>query len=462
MATPNPSRDMHPWLAALRVYMQKRILIVGALGFASGLPLLLTLSTLTAWLFEARVDRTTIGLFAAVGIPYTFKFAWAPLVDRLPLPGLTRALGRRRAWGVASQLALAAAIVWLGASDPISAPGATALAAVCVASLSATQDIVIDAYRTELLEDHEQGAGAAMAVLGYRLGMLVSGAGALYLAAATGWFEVFVAMAVVLILVGTVTFLLAPEPDAPEEPESAEVSEWFRSAVVAPFTDFAKRRSWLLVLVFLAVFKLGDATASAMSMPFYLDLEFTKPQIASITKVFGLAATLVGSFVGGLLVARMGILKSLVVTGVLQMVSNLGFTVLALLGNRLDALTAVIAFENLASGMGAAALVAYLASLCNLRFSATQFALLSSLASIGRTVMSTPSGYVSELVGWAWFFAATTAMAVPGLLLLWWIMRTRAGAPPLPVSDDPGTAPPADGPIADDLHPRVANAAVPA
>jgi PAT family beta-lactamase induction signal transducer AmpG len=411
---------MTGWLAAARVYLEPRVLLVMALGFASGLPLLLTLSTLSIWLAEEGVSKTTIGLFALVGTPYTFKFLWAPLIDRVRLPGLTALLGRRRGWGVLIQFLLAGAIVALGATDPSADPWATAFCAVLVAFLSASQDIVLDALRIELLEERQQGAGAAIYVMGYRLGMLAAGAGALFLAEALPWFWVHVAMAA-LLAVGVVAVLCSPEPADVAAPKGRGFAAWLYEAVVAPFADFMRRRGWLAILAFVALYKFGDSLAGVMANPFYLEMGFSKAEIAGVSKIFGLWATLIGGALGGLIVARLGVLPSLFICGLLQMFSNLLFAAQALVGHDLAMLTLVIAVENVAGGMGTAAFVAYLSGLCNVAYTATQYALFSAFMSFARTVLSSPGGALAEQLGWVWFFGLTTLAAIPGLLLLAWL-----------------------------------------
>ncbi|MBC8318998.1 MAG: AmpG family muropeptide MFS transporter [Desulfobulbaceae bacterium] len=417
------SKGQAGWLESVRVYSNRRVLSILFLGFSSGLPLALTFGTLSLWLAEAGVSKTNIGLFALAGTPYTFKFLWAPLVDRMPLPFLTRRLGRRRSWALVTQVFLMAAIFSLGATDPSSNAYFTALLALMVAFCSATQDIVIDAYRVEILEENQYGAGAAMIVLGYRIGMLVSGAGALYLASFFGWFAAYAFMGC-LVMVGMVTVLLNPEPinSSPLQREDGLVA-WIRDAVIAPFSEFMGRKGWLLILLFILLYKFGDALAGVMSNPFYLELGFSKIDIANISKAFGLAATIIGGIIGGMLVSRMGIVKSLVVCGLLQMFSNLMFVYLAMKGHNLAVLTATIAIENLSGGMGTAAFVGYLSGLCNVAYTATQYALLSSFMAFGRTLLSSTGGWFADQLSWVSFFLLTTAAAIPGLLLLAWMAR---------------------------------------
>jgi PAT family beta-lactamase induction signal transducer AmpG len=419
------------WLAASRVYTDRRVIAILFLGFSSGLPLLLTFSTLSIWLKESGISKTEIGLFALVGLPYSIKFLWAPLIDRLPLPLLTRLLGRRRGWTVFTQLGLVAGIVGLGASDPLADPWTTALWALIVSFASASQDVVIDAYRVEILDKNQYGAGAAMIVAGYRLGMLASGAGALFLAESTSWFWVYVAMAA-LMAVGMIAILLSPEPTQPVQPERNEpgqgetlgrVAGWLADAVVAPLADFLRRPGWLAILLFVLLYKFGDSLAGVMANPFYVEVGFSKGEIASVSKIFGLGATLFGGFAGGLLVARIGIMQSLLLCGLLQLVSNLMFAVQAAVGHSIPMLAVTIAVENISGGMGTAAFVAYLSSLCNVAYTATQYALLSSFMAFARTLLSSPGGWLADRVDWIAFFVLTTVAAVPGLLLWYWLKQ---------------------------------------
>jgi PAT family beta-lactamase induction signal transducer AmpG len=416
------------WREALAVWQDRRIVAITVLGFSSGLPLALTFSTLSFWLKEEGLSNTSIGLFASVATPYTLKFLWAPLVDRVALPGFTRLLGRRRGWLAASQLALMAAIVALGGSSPAVDVWTTAWLAFTVAFCSATQDIVIDAYRVEALEERQYAAGAAAIVFGYRIGMLVSGAGALVLAEALSWAMVYATMAA-LLAIGLVTTLVVAEPDSTAIPitgdtPAARALSWVRTAVLSPFADFLRRPRWGAVLAFVVLYKLGDALAGVMTNPFLLELGFTKSEIATVVKTYGLVATLVGAAAGGSLLAGVGMMRSLWICGVLQMVSNLAFAVQAEIGHSVPMLTVTIGLENLAGGMGTAAFVAYLSSLCNVAFTATQYALLTSLASAARTWLSSGAGVVADATAWTTFYVLTTAAALPGLMLL--IVLARA------------------------------------
>ena len=415
------------WLAAVRVYTDRRVIAILFLGFSSGMPLLLTFSTLSIWLAEEGISKTTIGLFALVGMPYSLKFIWAPLIDRLRLPLLTRWLGRRRGWAILTQVALMIGITGLGGNDPANGAWAMAAWALFVTFASASQDVVIDAYRLEILEERQFGAIAAMIVAGYRLGMLASVAGALYLAEAVSWFWVYVAMAG-LMAVGMLAILLNPEPGRGETDSAAADGrthpiKWLRDAVVEPFAEFLHRGGWLPILLFVVFYKFGDSLAGIMANPFYVEIGFSKAEIASVSKIFGLGATLVGGFLGGMLVMRRGIMQSLLWCGLLQMLSNLMFAVQAMVGHDISMLAVTIAVENVAGGMGTAAFVAYLSSLCNIAYTATQYALLSSLMALARTALSAPGGAVAESTSWVSFFLITTIAALPGLALLWWLIR---------------------------------------
>ena len=408
------------------------------LGFSEGLPLALTGATLNIWLREQGVSKTGIGLFALVTLPYALKFLWAPLIDRLRLPVVTRLFGRRRGWALTTQAALVAALLGLGATDPATQLWWTAFFAVVVAFCSASQDIVIDAYRVEVLDENRQAAGAAVLVLGYRFGLLAAGAGALYIADFHGWAAAYDAMAA-LVLVGMVTVLLTREPRPVASPDSAarerrvadwlaarphlsgrmaELLSWLYGAVVAPFAQFMGRRDWVAILLFIASYKMGEVLAGVMSSPFYVDLGFTKSEIATVTKLFGLWATIVGGLIGGLLVGRVGTLRGLMIGGVMQMVSNLGYVALAWVGNDVSALAVTVAVDNVCGGIATAAFVAYLSSLCNVAYTATQYALLSSFYKLGGDLFGASSGWLADRMDWVSFFLLSMAGSLPALFLL--------------------------------------------
>jgi PAT family beta-lactamase induction signal transducer AmpG len=379
---------------------------------------LLTLSTLSYWLAKVGLDKTTIGLFAAVGAPYGFKFLWAPLLDQIRPPFL----GRRRGWAIVIQVALALSIVAMGFTDPVANPWWTVMAAALVAFLSASQDIVIDAYRIEILPEEQQGAGSAATQIGYRIGLLAAGAGALWMSDYVSWSVVFMVMAA-LMGVGVIAFLIAPEPAVPPAPKDETIVDRLRRGVIDPFADFIRRRAWYVILLFILLYKFGEAFTGPMALVFYKELGFNGGEIAAVSKVFGVIATVVGTLAGGYLVARFGIMRTLFLGGILQALGLLLFSVLAVRGHDILWLTIAIGGDNFVSGLGSAAFVAYLSALCNLAFTATQYALLSSLMSFGRTLLSTGSGWLAGQLGWPLFFVASTALAIPGLLLLVWLMR---------------------------------------
>lgn len=390
----------------------RRMVVALVMGFSCGLPLLLTLSVLQAWMKESGVTLTTIGLMSLVGLPYTLKFFWAPIVDRFTLPFL----GRRRGWLLVCQISLMAALVRLGSSNPVARPELLALAALAVAFFSASQDIVVDAYRREDLPDRELGLGSSLYINGYRVGMLLASGGGLIMADHMPFSRVYQIMALCL-LPGVITTLLTPEPKVESSPLT------LKDAVTGPLVEYFSRTGAWWILAFILFYKIGDTMAAAMTTPFFLDIGFSKSEIGAVVKLFGFWATIGGSMAGGLIMLRLGITASLWVFGLLQAVSTAGFTLLALIGPSLPALSAVIAFENLSSGMGTAAYAAYMASITDKRFTATQYALLSSLMGIPRVLAAAPTGYLATLMGWPLFFIFCTLMALPGLLLLMRIKR---------------------------------------
>ena len=412
--------------SASSLYFQPRLLIIFVMGFASGLPLALSSATLFFWLAEAGITLAAIGLFALVGTPYNLKFFWAPFIDRIPLPVLTRILGRRRSWMLVIQLGLMGSIAILGFSQPEVTPLLTAAAALSVAFFSASQDIVIDAYRIEILDRDEQGAGAAMTQAGYRLGAIAAGAGALFLAEQLDWSLVYAVMAV-LVVVGMAAAIFAPDPEK-RNPALVEAQnlKGFRSMVIDPFVEFFQRNkpsTAIIILAFILLYKFGDAYAGVMAYPFYYEMGFTKSEVATVSKIFGVIATVVGVFVGGMIVKRYGIMKSLLGCGILQMLSNLMYAAQAIAGHDVQFLYFTIGIENLSGGMGSSAFVAYLSVLCNTAYTGTQFALFTSFMAFGRTILSASSGWVVQMTGWFDFFLISTIVALPGLLLLVWMMR---------------------------------------
>lgn len=416
---------MAAWRDSLAVYLDRRVLTILFLGFSSGLPLLLVYGTLSAWLSEAGVSMTMIGLFSWASTAYGFKWLWSPLIDRLPLPPLTTLMGQRRGWMLASQVAVAVCMVGLGSTDPAETLWATAAWAVALAFASATQDIVIDAYRVESLEEEQLGAGAGNIVLGYRLGMMAAGGGALVAADAFGWSTAYAIMAG-LMGIGILTTLLNREPARPATqaaPTGDGPLAWAREAVIAPLADFTRRRHWLLILLFIALYKYGDALLGVMANPFYLDIGFTKTDIGLISKSYGVVMTVAGALLGGVVVARIGIMRALLLCGILQALSNLVFVAQAMVGADVPFLVVTISVENLTGGMGTAAFVAYLSSLCNLAYTATQYALVSSFMAFARTIFASGGGWLADQVDWISYFLVSTAAAAPGLLMLLWMMR---------------------------------------
>ncbi|TVM00462.1 MAG: AmpG family muropeptide MFS transporter [Candidatus Brocadia sp. WS118] len=392
----------------LRIIFSWRMLVTFFLGISSGIPLLVTGSTLQAWMTDEKVALAVIGLFSLVGLPYTVKFFWAPVMDRYVPP----LFGRRRGWILISQMLLMLAIGSFSLVRPAESPWMIAFLAVFVSFLSASQDIVVDAYRRELLHDEELGLGSALAVNGYRIGMLISGACALILADHISWNIVYLLLAASLF-VGIITTCLAPCPAGQIiSPKS------LRESVVGPFLDYFKRAGAFEILAFILLYKMGDVMASSMTTPFILQMGFTKTELAAVVKTFGIFATIAGGLVGGILLIKLGLYKGLLIFGILQAISTLSFSALASLGAYSSVLAATVAFENLTSGMGTSAFTAFMASLCNKRFTATQYALLSSLMGVPRVFVSAPTGFLAERLGWVAFFIYCTLAAIPGLIFL--------------------------------------------
>ncbi len=422
------------WRRSLAQYSDRRVLLILPLGFASGLPLVLTASTLSAWFATVGVSRATIGAFALVGMPYALKFLWSPLIDRLPPP---IPLGRRRGWGIAIQLALIAATLALGSCQPKTEIARMGALALLVAFLSASQDVVIDAYRVEILTPEQQGPGAAMIQTGYRLAMLTSGAGALIIAARYGWFAAYATMAA-LVSVGMLVFIFGPEPAPPEVRASSArtrwdaIREWLATAVTGPFADFMRRPMWPAIVIFIVGYKLGEAMAGVMATPLYISLGYSLNEIAAVSKLVGFFATVAGALIGGVVTTKLGVMRALILCGVLQSAGNLFYVLQAVGGHRLDYLALCVAAENLTGAMAGTALVAYLSGLCSPAFTATQYALLSSLSAVGRTMVASSGGVLADRLGWVPFFLLTTVATIPALVLLIWI--ARRDVTPLPAS----------------------------
>jgi MFS transporter, PAT family, beta-lactamase induction signal transducer AmpG len=427
-----------------------------ALGFSSGLPAPLVFSNLSIWLRDAGVSRTEIGLFALAATPYAINFLWAPLVDRMPIPWLTKRMGRRRSWALFAQCFMLLAISWMAFSSPTEHLWMMAVAVLCVTTASATQDIAIDAYRIDSLEPDQYGAGAAVSIWGWHLGgTLVGGAGGLILADLYGWQVAYQVLAGA-VGIGMLAILMSPEPKYAPRPgasdeelkmrtrlgqqypqSAAAAGAWIYSALVAPFMEFMQRRGWVLILLFVFVFKFGDAMLGRMSGVFYREMGFSLAEIAEVSKVYGFAANLVGVFLGGFLVTRLGMLKALFVSGLLSAATNLMYAALALAGKQKAMLIAAVVSDSFTGGLVTVAFVAYLSGLCNVAYTATQYALLASLGNLARIWLSASSGYlVDQLDGdWSVFFSLTAVLALAGLPLLLILMRrfpdhaVRASAP---------------------------------
>ena len=437
------------WGEALGVYLRAPVVTMLFLGFSAGLPFLLVFSTLTAWLRDVGVEVAAIGFFSWIGITYSIKFAWAPVVDRLPLPGLTRVLGQRRGWMLLGQLAIAAGLASLAFSDPTLALGPVAALALLVAFGSATQDIAIDAFRIESAAEDVQAAMAATYIIGYRAGILVAGAGALHVADLASWTAAYLAMAA-LMGIGVATVLLRPEPPrrvaADTQAREARVERyllsaahlpawwrsigaWFVGAVVCPFVDFFARngRRAVVLLLLVAVYKISDLAMAAMANPLYIDLGFELGEIANVTKVYGVIMTIVGGLAGGALVARYGIARVLIAGAAAVAVTNLLFAVLAETGRSMPMLVVTISGDNFSNGLASAVFIAFLSSMTSRAYTATQYALFSSLMTLPGKFLGGFSGLVVEWQGYAAFFIVAAVMGIPAILLALWVARTGAG-----------------------------------
>ena len=397
-----------------------KMLVMLLTGFSSGLPLLLTGSTLKFWMREEGLDLTSIGVFGLVGLPYTLKFLWAPLLDRIVLPFG----GRRRGWMFITQVALLITLAFMAFAQP--AIHLPAIAGLCllIAFASASQDTVLDAYRREYLKDEELGIGSSIFVNGYRLGLLASGALALILADYLSWPAAYFIMGMCMVI-GIMATAYAPEPMVETIPPTS-----LREAFVGPLLEFCRRPGWLSILLFILLYKIGDSMASEMLSPFWVDLDVSKSTVAGIIKTFGLAASIGGGVLAGLVVYRWGIISSLLVFGFLQMISTAGFALLAIFGNHLFLLTTVIVFENLTGGMGTTAFVAFMASLTDKRFTAAQYALLTSVMGIPRVFAGSTTGLLATWLGWEGFFVFCTVLAIPGLLLITRLPKLTTGPSP--------------------------------
>jgi PAT family beta-lactamase induction signal transducer AmpG len=447
------------WLEAAAAYKHPRVLAMLFLGFSAGLPFMLVFSTLSAWLREVGVERATIGMLSWVGIIYSIKFFWAPVVDRLRLPLLHRLLGRRRSWMLLAQAGIAFGLFNIAHLNPVGHLGAMAALALLVAFSSATQDVAIDAWRIEAVPQSMQGVMAAAYQLGYRIAIMVASAGALWIAADFGWTAAYTAMAV-MVGVGIVTTLLIPEPQPRVAQQTLaqeqrvidwlerkahwpaamqQAGSWFVGAVVCPFVDFFTRygkRLAVLMLAFIASYRLTDFTMGVMANPFYLDVGYTLKEIAAVAKGYGVIMSILGTILGGVAVARLGTVRSLVLGSLLVIGSNLLFMTLAFQDDpNLVGLAVVISADNLAMGVAGTALIAYLSSLTSASYTATQYALFSSMYALpGKLLMGT-SGFVVDAVGYPWFFVYTSSLGIPALVMLYFLSRPEAKARALAGAD---------------------------
>lgn len=418
---------MKRWREALAIYAQPPVRVMLFLGFSAGLPFLLVFSTLTAWLSQSGVSRAAIGFFGWVGLTYSLKVFWAPVVDRVPLPWLTAKLGRRRSWMLLAQIGIATGLLGLAFSDPVTQLTQVAWLAVLVAFSSATQDITIDAYRIESAPVEMQGGTAAAYQLGYRLALITAGAGALFVASADGWRVAYGLMAT-LVGIGVATALLIAEPVQKPQAAARSMAEWLEQSLVGPFRDYFTRngvQQALVILLFIALFRVTDIAMGVMANPFYLDQGYTLQQIAGIAKGLGVAMTITGAFIGGLAVAQLGLTRALILSGVLVIASNLCFAALAGQAPTLTGLSLVISADSLAGGMAGTAFIAYLSSLTNTAYTATQYALFSSLMTLPGKFLSGYSGHMADALGWTGFFLYTSALGVPALLLAIYLTRAE-------------------------------------
>ncbi len=434
----NAAAESRNWRDAWQVYAHPRVVGMAFLGFSAGLPLLLVGGTFTAWLRDLGVELAAIGFLSWVGMAHSIKVLWAPVVDRLALPGLTRWFGRRRSWMLLAQLTIAIALAGIAFTDPTEALWLVAVWAVLAAFGSATQDVAVDAYRIEAVSRERQGAMAATYVFGYRVALLAAGAGALHIAAVGNWSLAYGTMAV-LMGVGLLTTLIVREPEAQIDRNTMQfeqrvvnyldrtthlgwrrdITAWFIGAVICPFADFIQRfgKAVLVILLFISVFRISDIFMGVMANPFYLDLGFSKQQIANVAAAFGLAMTLSGVAIGGLLVARFGIMRMLIIGAVLAPLTNLCFSWLALLGPELYGLVIAIMADNLSGGIAIAVFIAYLSSLTNSAYTATQYALFSSIMTLPGQFLGGFTGVLVEAVGFAPFFIISAVIGIPAILL---------------------------------------------
>lgn len=414
---------MKKWLKSMKIYADRRMLVMLLLGFVSGLPFLLVSSTLSLWLKDIGISLAAIGLFSLVKAPYSFKWLFSPIIDQYSLPFFSK-LGRRRGWAVFLQILLILSLVYTALTDPKLSPMMFVVFVFMVALFSASQDIVLDAYRIEKFNTKEQGAGVAVFVLGYRFGLLFSGAGALFLASIMSWSCVYLIMAGGVVI-GLITILLSSEPKNNRASKPYTLRATIVNAVIKPFSDFMKRDKWLLILLFVFFYRMSDAYVAPMAYPFFDDIGFSKIQIASIIKIYGVIATILGTLIGGVVVNRIGLARALFICGILQGLSNLVYVGQVYAGNNTPVLMINIFIENISGGMGTAAFVAYLSALCNKKYTATQYALLSSFMGGARDLFSATSGFVAQTLSWQSFFVITTFMSLPGMIILYYLIKIK-------------------------------------
>ncbi|TSA12912.1 MAG: MFS transporter [Comamonadaceae bacterium] len=429
-SAPKLSEIKPGWLASFKVYLEPASLRMLSLGFSAGLPLLLVLGTLSFWLREAGVDRTTIGYLSWVGLAYAFKWVWAPLVDRMPIPLLTSWLGRRRSWLLLAQLGIMAGLVAMSFNDPRVALQPVVWGALAVAVGSATQDIALDAFRIESAGSERQAALAAAYQTGYRLAMIWAGAGVLWLAARAevagvanyqhgAWQRAYLVMAASMLL-GMLTVLLSPEPARRVSTQAKNVRAWLHSALIEPFADFLRRygKQAALILALIAVYRISDVVMGIMANPFYVDMGYSKDEVAAVTKIYGVLMTLAGAFVGGAMALRWGVMRVLMLGAILSAASNLLFAWLGSRGHDVTALIFVISADNLSSGIASGAFIAYMSSLTNIQYSATQYAIFSSMMLLAPKFLAGYSGRYVDAFGYQDFFVATAMLGLPVLLLV--------------------------------------------
>lgn len=447
----NPAKNEKDTTSALLVYMKPRVLAILFLGFSSGVPYGVLTGALSYWVSKIDLSPSEISLLVAAGFPYTIKFLWSPLIDQVKIPILYKLFGQRRSWLLLSQFMLAMSIAWLGFTSPSENYSQTYLVAFFIALFGATQDIVIDGFRIEVLEDDEQAAGAALYIYGYRIAGIIFSIGVIYIYTLLqiDWSLLFILGSLTMV-VGMVAALLMKEPEQKvteeklkiqaeleailkekniEEGKFKEYSAWFYMTVVAPFQEFLTRKGWYVFLLFAVFYKLGDSLALSLQTKYFLSLGFDDLVIANSGKAVGFWALLIGLAVGGALMNRVGLWKALLICAVLQLLSNFSFSALYVIGTNPYFLAFTMGFEQFATGMGATVLVAYMSLLCNRSFTVTQFALLSALSQFTVKILSSPSGYIVEATGWFWFFIITAVLALPGVLLLFWIRKIEHMGP---------------------------------